>query len=126
MLAGVMLSALTGCSSGQTSEVTAAANDFYSAVAEQDGAAACAFLSADTRTELEKSAGKACSEAVLEEDLSEPRDLGEPSVYGTMAFVTVDAGAMFLGRFPQGWLVTAVGCELTDQANRFDCAVAGS
>jgi hypothetical protein len=120
-----MLPAASGCSSSQTSEVSAAARGFYDAVGEGDGARACALLSPETRSDIEKSAGKSCADAVLDEDLPEPANVGEPSVYGTMAFVPADDDAMFLGRFPQGWLVTAVGCRLTDQASRYDCAVSG-
>jgi hypothetical protein len=117
---------VTGCLSSQTTGVSAAAQGFYSALAEGDGAGACEWLSAATRTELEQSAGKACAEALLEEDIPGPDGVDSARVYGTMAIVTAAGDTMFLGRFPQGWLVTAVGCRRTDQADRYDCTVAGS
>ncbi len=125
LAACVVTFALTACSSSQASDVSATAEDFYAAVAAQDGAVACGLLSADSRTELEQAAGKPCPEAVLSEDLPQPQDVGSPEVFGTMAFVPAEGDRMFLGRFPEGWLVTAVGCELTDKADRYDCSVAG-
>jgi hypothetical protein len=124
--AGGSLVAVAGCSSSQTPGVSAAAQGFYTAVAEGDGAGACELLSAATVTELEQSAGKACPEAVLEEDIPEPGDVDSARVYGTMAIVTAAGDTMFLSRFPQGWLVTAAGCQLSDQVDRYDCAVAVS
>ncbi len=123
---GGTLVALTGCSSSQAAGVSAAAEGFYSALAENDGTEACALLSASARTALEQSAGQACPEAILGEDLPEPGGLDAPRVYGTMAIVTAAGDTMFLSRFPQGWLVTGVGCEPTDQADRYDCTLAGS
>ena len=102
--------ATAGCSSSPTNGVSAASQGFYSAVADGDGTKACALLSAATRTELEQSTEKSCPEALLEEDLPEP-DRGGASTraYGTMAIVTSAGDTMFLSRFPDGWLVTAVG-----------------
>ena len=116
---------VSGCSSSPNG-VSVAAEGFYSALADSDGTAACALLSAATRTELEQSAGTTCPEAVLEEDLPEPDGEESTKAYGTMAIVTSAGDTMFLSRFPQGWLVTAVGCRLTGQADRYDCSLAGS
>jgi hypothetical protein len=115
-----------GCSSSQTDDVSAAAEGFYAEVASRDGPGACALLSAATRTELEQSAGKACGEAVLEESIPDPDQVEPARVYGTMAIVSAGADTMFLSRFPEGWLVIAVGCDLTDRADRYDCSVEGS
>jgi hypothetical protein len=122
-MGGLLL--VSGCSSSPHG-VSVAAEGFYRALADSDGTTACALLSAAARTELEQSAGKTCPEAVLEEDLPEPDGVESAQAYGTMAIVTSAGDTMFLSRFPQGWLVTAVGCQLTDQADRYDCSVAGS
>jgi hypothetical protein len=121
--AGVVF--LAGCSTSQTADVSVVAHDFYSALAAGDGDGACVALSADTRAELEKNSGKPCSEAVLDEGLPEPDAMDHARVYGTMALVPAGDGTLFLSRFPRGWLVTAAGCRLTDQAERYDCMLAG-
>jgi hypothetical protein len=117
---------LTACSSSQSGDVSITAQKFYSAVADLDGPTACALLSPDARTELEQSAGKACAEGVLEEALPESTRHERARVYGTMAIVRAGDDTMFLSRFPTGWLITAVGCQLTERAERYDCTVAGS
>jgi hypothetical protein len=116
---------LAGCSSSQTADVSVVAHDFYTALAAGDGDGACDALSADTRAELEQTSGKACPEAVLDEGLPEPDSVDPARVYGTMALVPAGDGTLFQSRFPRGWLVTAAGCRLTDQADRYDCLLAG-
>jgi hypothetical protein len=116
---------LGGCSSSQGPEVSAAAQRFYTSVAEHDGEQACVMLSPDTRTELEQSSGRACHEAVLREGLPAAVGVDSTRVYGTMAIVTTPSDTMFLSRFSEGWLVTGVGCQPTDQAERYDCTLTG-
>jgi hypothetical protein len=116
---------LSGCTSSQMSDVSAAAQQFYTSVAERDGGEACELLSAETRTELEQASGETCADAILGEDLQGPDGVDSARVYGTMAIVTADDDTMFLGRFPDGWLITGVGCRPTHQADRYDCSVAG-
>ena len=115
----------SGCSSGQSPDASVAAQGFYSAVAESDGGGACELLSPATRIELEASSGKACAEAVLGEDLRAADGVESSRVFGTMAIVTTGQDTMFLSRFPDGWLVTGVGCEPADRADRYDCTVTG-
>ena len=66
----VPLLALSACGGAQDDAVESAADRFYAALDADDGATACALLSARTRDELEQSAGESCDEAVLEEDLT--------------------------------------------------------
>jgi hypothetical protein len=121
--AGAM--SLAGCSSSQTSAVATVAEDFYSALHEGDGTAACEALSPDARTELEQNSGKKCPEAILDERLPEPDAESHARVYGTMAIVSAGADTLFLSRFRHGWLVTAAGCQPTSQAEQYDCTVKG-
>jgi hypothetical protein len=123
MVAAVLV--VSGCSSSQGPAVSAAAQRFYVAVSEGDGDRACMMLSPDVRTELEKSSGEACAQAVLAEDLPAPRSVASSRVYGTMAIVDTSADTMFLSRFPEGWLVTGVGCRPTGRAGGYDCTVTG-
>jgi hypothetical protein len=115
-----------GCSSDQVPDVTAAAQGFYAAVGQSEAGAACKLLSPAARTDLEQSSGKACPDAVLEEELPRTDEVESAQVYGTMAIVTTGEDTMFLGRFRGGWLVTAVGCRPSGNADRFDCSVTGS
>jgi hypothetical protein len=120
------LVALTGCQSPQAPEASEAAASFYRALADGDGAAACAAMTPTTRSELEQAAGKACPEAVLDEDLPSVAGVESAETYGTMAMVTFAGETTFLTRFPDGWLVTAAGCSPPSGAGGYDCKVKGS
>ena len=84
---------------------------FARAIEEQDGAAACGELSADTRSEFESQEGADCEEALLELELS----LGEVTsvrVAETAASVELsEGGSVYLEETSDGWRITAVGCE---------------
>jgi hypothetical protein len=120
----VLLPALSGCGSMPHADVVmAAAGAFHRAVADRDGAAACAELAPQTRSELEQSAGKPCAVAVLEEEVP-PEAPSDPEVFGTQAMVRVGSGATFLSRFPDGWKVMAAACEPRPGAP-YDCSITG-
>ena len=121
---GALVLAVTGCSSQQDAAASDLAQQFYAALADRDGAAACRKLAPETLSELEESAAKPCPEAVLEERLP---DVGEPSVvhvFGTMAQVRYAGESAFLSRFPDGWRVTAAGC-LPQPPGPYECRVEG-
>jgi hypothetical protein len=84
---------------------------FAQAIEQQDGAAACTELSADTRGSLESQEGSECEEALLELELS----LGSVSqikVAETSATVELtEGGSVYLEETSNGWRITAVGCE---------------
>lgn len=97
---------------------------FYRAIADQDGGAACDLLAPKTRSELVKSAHKACARAILAEDIpsvSRPRSV---QAFGTMAKVDFDKETAFLARFQGGWKVMAAGCIERPQ-RPYDCQVQG-
>jgi hypothetical protein len=123
MMSGLI--GLTGCQSPEAPEASEAAASFYGALADGDGAGACAAMTPTTRSELEQSAGKACPEAVLDEDLPRVRGVESSRAYGTMAIVTFAGETTFLTRFPAGWLVTAAGCSAPGSAGVYDCTVKG-
>jgi hypothetical protein len=121
---GLLAATLTSCSSMQVDEVRSTAARFYAAYADGDGDAACDELAPKTRSELEKSAEKPCSKALLEEELpnvSEPTDI---HVFSTQAELRWGAETTFLGRFEGGWKVIAAAC--TPQPGRpYDCSISG-
>ena len=123
VVAGVALS-LTGCGGSQQTAVDDAARAFHAAVADRDGSGACDLLAPETRSELEQSAGKACSAAVLEQQLPEAGEIRSTRVYGTMAQVRYDTDTVFLARFSSGWKVMAVACAATP-SSRYECEVKG-
>ncbi|MCL6737915.1 hypothetical protein PWE32_36470 [Streptomyces neyagawaensis] len=67
----VPLAVATGCGSVDERRTAAldAALDFERAVSARDGAAVCGVLAPAVREEVEQSAGTACEEGVLEEDV---------------------------------------------------------
>lgn len=117
--------AVSGCSSQQTGPASDLARQFYTAVAARDGTAACRALAPKTLSELEQSADKPCSEAVLEEDLPDVDDPKTVHVFGTMAQVRFANDTAFLSRFAAGWKVTAAGC-VPQADGLYECQVKGS
>lgn len=118
--------ALTGCGSvdDRAGAAAAAAVRLLTAVQGSDGAGACAVLAPETLRELEKSAGAACPEAILDEDLPAPGGVRGSEVFGQWAQVRLDGDTVFLAVFPAGWRVVAAGC--TPRPDRpYDCAVSG-
>jgi hypothetical protein len=120
---GVAL-ALTGCTSAgdRSGAATTTAVRLLTAVADHDGAAACAVLAPDTMAEV--SQDEPCEQAILDEDLPKPGTVEKASVYGQWAQVKLSDDTVFLAVFPGGWRVVAAGC--TPRGDRpYDCAVQG-
>lgn len=120
----LLTGALSGCSNAADGDVRSTATAFYRAVAEHHAMSACAALAPKTRSELEKSAGKPCEDAILEEDIPsvvQPRTVQR---FGTMAKVDFDGETAFLARFQDGWKVMAAVCS--DQKDKpYDCQIQG-
>ena len=114
LLGGIALACVLTAGCGQSddrSEVRAVAERFFAAVTAGDGAAACAELSADTRSQLESQEGGDCRETVTGLTL-EGGELAREQVYMTSAKVDLASGqSAFLSRTEQGWRLSAVGCE---------------
>ena len=117
--------AVTACSGGRDAEVSAAAEDFFTAVADGDGDAACQLLTPATRSELETSTGAPCAEAVLDE-VNTADASPAVAVYGDAARVRVGNQTAFLVLVEGGWRVTAAGCTAPPTENvPYDCTVSG-
>ena len=126
LLTSVVALTLTGCASvdERGDAAVSVAVKLLSAVRGQDGGSACAVLAPDTASELEKSAGKPCAEAILDEDLPAPGSVLGTDVYGQWARVRLSDDTLFLGAFPGGWRVVAAGCTARGE-KPYDCMLQG-
>jgi hypothetical protein len=121
-LASPAVSACTGSGADDAARTAVSFEQLTSAAPAE----ACELLSGHTREALEKSAKKACVDALPEEDLPSASSVQAVQVYGHDAQVRLDGDIVFLARFADGWKVTAAGCQPGDQPDQpFDCDVAG-
>jgi hypothetical protein len=116
---------LSSCAGSQDDAVTEAAATYAEALTQEDGAAACSFLAPSTRSELERSSGKPCAEAVLEEAVTDVGARVEVAAYGTMAQVRFAQDTVFLTRFKAGWRILAAACTPPESPGPYDCQVQG-
>jgi hypothetical protein len=123
LVAGVGL-ALAGCGATDSDGASDAAERLYVAYSDEDGLAACATLSDDTREQLVEDEQRPCAEAVLELDLSGTAAVGSEA-YVTEAKVETDGGdSVFLEETNDGWQVTAAGCRpAPGKEAPYDCEV---
>ena len=121
---GVLVLGGAACGSSQELPAQAAAEQFYAAVTQHDGRAACRLLVPETLKQVEESGQAPCAEAVLQELRPEVRDPEQVRVFGTMAQVGYDGETVFLTRFRDGWKVMAAGCK-PGTVERYDCQVEG-
>ena len=126
VLLSLVLAAPTGCAAagGRGDAAASVATRLLTAVQGKNGAAACALLAPDTASEVEQSGGKACAEAILDENLPQPGAVTGTAVYGQWAQVRVGDDTVFLAAFPGGWRVVAAGCQ--SRGDRpYDCRLQG-
>ncbi len=122
--AGALL--LLGCGAGgEQDAVRDVTEQFYAAVADKDGEAACSQLGKDTLTELEKQEREPCPKAVLGLKLSGSK-AADASVYVTSARVELLKGdTVFLDEESDGWKIAAAGCKPAGDPDQepYDCEV---
>lgn len=123
-LAGLVLA---GC--GAVGDRGRAAADvavrLVTAVADRDGATACALLAPDTAAAVADSGDKECAQAVLDEELPAPGAVTGTDVYGQWAQVRLTGDTVFLAVFPGGWRVVAAGCTPRPE-HPYACVLQGS
>jgi len=113
-----------GCGSAPADSAwRSTARTFASAIASSDGEAACAVLADSVREELARDSGD-CATGVLDAGLEPPGEIRSGERFGTAASTAFDGDVYFLGRFPDGWQVTAAGCRPVPDGP-YDCDVSG-
>ena len=114
--------ALAGCGrDGDRASVRSVAEGFYAAAAANDGARACAWLSADARQALEQDQSEPCGRAVEGLKLTGSR-ARRVEVYSTEAAVALRGGdVVYLETTPEGWRISAAGCRHPAHATPATC-----
>jgi hypothetical protein len=103
-------------------DAAAVAERFHAALEARDGEAACSELNPETASELEQQEKKPCEEAILTLELPRGGSVVDARVYATTAFAQRGEGdSDFLDRGPDGWMVSAAGCEPTAPEQPYDC-----
>jgi hypothetical protein len=112
---------LSGCAGASDDAVREAAGRFAAAVAEHDGATACALLTDEARSSAE-TFGRDCASQLA--TLPDPGGVQEVEVWSDAAQARLDGDTLFLLRFPDGWRVSAAACTPRGDAP-YDCEVQG-
>src|SRR5215210_116724 len=125
----VLLGALgvAGCGQSTNRDAVRSVTDrFYAAVADDDGATACAQLTEPTLKQLEQDEKSTCTEAVSGLGLSSSR-IARVEVFVTNAKVDLANGAStYLEQTAHGWRISALGCRPTEgdpEEEPLGCAV---
>jgi hypothetical protein len=107
-------------------DAAAVAQRFQAALQADDGKAACDQLSEETASKLEQQEKKPCEEAILGLELPKGGTVAFIEVEITSAFVRLaEGGADFLDEGPEGWSISAAGCEPTAPQQPYDCELEG-
>ena len=126
-LACVLAIAVAGCGTGERADDAAAvAERFHAALESGDGQAACAELSEVTASKLELQEQKPCEEAILTLELPKGGTVAVKRVEMRSAFAGLaEGGADFLDEGPEGWKISAAGCEPTAPEQPYECELEG-
>jgi len=123
---------LGGCAASPGgADADAVVHEFYAAVADDDGDAACALLAPSALENLEDDTGEPCPDAVLAGDvgttLVERAPAGPATsvhVAGRAAQVVLPDDVTFLTVDGDSWRLTAAGCDARPQ-RPYDCVIEG-
>jgi len=123
----VLALALAGCgTANREDDAESVAQRFHTALEDDDGQTACGQLSEETASKLEQQEKKPCEEAVLSLELPKGATVADTRVYVTGALATLaEGGSDFLDEGPDGWRVSAAGCEPTAPSQPYDCELEG-
>jgi hypothetical protein len=118
---------LAACGTANRERDAAAVSErFHAALESGDGQAACDELSEETASKLEQQEKKPCEEALLELELPKGGTVAVRRVEMRSAFMGLAEGsADFLDEGPEGWKVSAAGCEPTAPERPYECELEG-
>jgi hypothetical protein len=118
---------VAGCGTGERADDAAAvAERFHAALQSGDGQAACAELSEQTASKLELEEQKPCEKAILTLELPKGGTVAVKRVEMRSAFAGLaEGGADFLDEGPEGWKISAAGCEPTAPEQPYECELEG-
>jgi hypothetical protein len=118
---------LAACGTADRERDAAAVSErFHAALESGDGQAACDELSEETASKLEQQEKKPCEEALLELELPKGGTVAVRRVEMRSAFMGLAEGsADFLDEGPEGWKVSAAGCEPTAPERPYECELEG-
>jgi hypothetical protein len=118
---------LSGCGTGgREDDAAAVVERFHAALEQDDGAAACEELAEETASKLEREEQKPCEEAILELELPRGGSVAYRRVEVRSAVIRLADGASdFLDEGPDGWRISAAGCEPTTPEQPYDCVLEG-
>jgi hypothetical protein len=118
----VAVLALAGCGrQGDRDSARSVAESFYAAARAHDGARACTWLSAGARQALEQDESSSCARAISHLKLT-GRQARRVEVYSTNAAVALRGGdVVYLETTPQGWRISAAGCQDPGYATPATC-----
>jgi hypothetical protein len=119
---------LASCGTGERERDAAAVSEaFHAALERGDGQAACDALSEETASKVEQQEKKPCDEAILGLELPKGGTAAVRRVEITSAYIGLAEGsADFLDEGPEGWKISAAGCEPTSSSDQpYECEVEG-
>jgi hypothetical protein len=103
-------------------DAAAVATRFHAALDARDGEAACSELNPETASKLEQQEKQPCEDAVLTLELPTGGTIADARVYVTTASAQrAEGGTDFLDEGPDGWRISAAGCEPTAPSQPYDC-----
>jgi hypothetical protein len=119
---------VAACGTGARERDAAAVSEaFHAALERSDGQAACDELSEEAASKVEQQEGKPCEKAILTLKLPKGGTADVRRVEVTSAYIGLAEGtADFLDEGPEGWKISAAGCEPTSSSDQpYDCEVEG-
>jgi hypothetical protein len=127
LLACLIAFLLSGCGTADRErDAAAVAERFHAALEGDDGQAACDQLSEEAASKLEQQEKKPCEEAILSLELPKGGTVAVRRVELTSAYVGLAEGsADFLDEGPEGWKISAAGCQPTAAEQPYECEVEG-
>jgi len=118
---------LSGCATGgREDDAAAVVESFHTALDQDDGTAACGELAEETAAKLEREEEKPCERAILELELPRGGSVAYRRVEVRSAVMRLAGGGSdFLDEGPDGWRISAAGCEPTTPKRPYDCELEG-